>query len=143
MKNLIGVTLALLMSVSVATAQDVKLDGFKVLESKILEASMHGDSAKLDILLADDYVSIGASGHIRSRAEIIKAYTSGSLKVPSAHSEPKTIRQYGSIAIVVGLLTMAGTDNGKDISGRYAFTRVYKNDSGKWRAVSFEATPIK
>jgi hypothetical protein len=38
---------------------------------------------------------------------------------------------------------MSGKDGNDDISGRYAFTRVYKKDAGEWRAVSFQATPVK
>jgi hypothetical protein len=143
MKKFIGIVLATLMSATVAVAQDSNLEGFRVLESKIMDASMHRNSAELDKLLAADYVSIDIAGHIRSRSEIIRDSTSGSIAVTSVHSEPQTVRQYGPIAIVVGFITLAGTNHGKDISGKYAFTRVYKNDAGTWRAVSFESTPVK
>jgi hypothetical protein len=143
MKRFIGIVLATLMSATVAVAQDSKVEGFRVLETKIVDASMHGNLAELDKLLADDYVSVDLSGRIRSRAEIMKDYKSGSIAISSVRSEPQTVRQYGSIAIVVGFITLSGNDHGKDISGKYAFTRVYKESSGVWRAVSFEATPAK
>jgi Domain of unknown function (DUF4440) len=57
--------------------------------------------------------------------------------------EKITVRQYDDFTIVVGLVTVEGKEGDRDISGRYAFTRVYKNNSGEWQAVTFQATPVK
>jgi ketosteroid isomerase-like protein len=104
---------------------------------------MTRDVAELGSLLASDYTSVGVSGHIRSRAEVLQAYSSGRLVMSAAQTGKMTVRQYGDIAIVVGLITVSGKDGSTDISGQYAFTRVYKRDAGKWIAVSFQATPVR
>jgi hypothetical protein len=97
----------------------------------------------MDRLFASDYISVGVSGHVRSRAEIIDAYSHGTISIKTSRPENMNVRQYRDFAIVIGLVTVSGVDGTTDISGKYTFTRIYKRDSGTWRAVSFQATPVK
>lgn len=143
MKIAIAVALTLLMSIPISVAQDAPEQVFRDLENRISHAVMRGDVAEIGSLLASDYTSVGVSGHIRSRADVLQVYSSGQLLMSAAQTGKLTVRQYGDIAIVVGLITVSGKEGSKDISGQYAFTRVYKRDAGKWLAVSFQATPVK
>jgi hypothetical protein len=139
----IAIILSLLMSVSIAFAEGAADQLFRDLENRISHAVMTGDAAEMNKLFASDYTSVGVSGTIRSRAEVIDAYSSRKLAISAAQTEKITVRQYGDIAIVVGFITVSGKEGDTDISGRYAFTRVYKRDSSEWRAVSFQATLVK
>lgn len=143
MKSVIAIALTLLISVSLAVAEDTPDQVFRDLENRISHAVMTKDTAEMNRLFASDYTSIGVSGKIRSRAEVIEAYSSGKLAIATAQTGKITVRQYGDIAIVVGLITVSGKEGSTDISGQYAFTRVYKRDAGKWLAVSFQATPVR
>ena len=143
MKTVIAIALSLLMFVPIALAQGTAEQIFRELENRISHAVITKDASEMNKLFASDYTSVGVSGQIRSRAEIIEAYSSGRLAISTAQTEKITVRQYGDIAIVVGFITVSGKDGGTDISGRYAFTRVYKRDSSEWRAVSFQATPVR
>jgi uncharacterized protein (TIGR02246 family) len=142
MKSVIEIGLILLMAV-LAIAEDTPEQIFRDLENRISHAIMTRDTAEMSKLFASDYTSIGVSGKIRSRSEVIEAYSSGKLAISTAHTDKITVRQYEDIAIVVGFITISGKEERADISGQYAFTRVYKRDSGKWLAVSFQATPVK
>jgi uncharacterized protein (TIGR02246 family) len=126
-----------------AVANDTPEKTFRDLEDQISHAVMTKDASAMSSLFASDYTSVGVSGHIRSRAEVIEAYTSGRLAIRKAKTGQITVRQYGDFAIVVGQITVSGKEGSKDISGQYAFTRVYKQDSGKWLALSFQATPVR
>jgi uncharacterized protein (TIGR02246 family) len=143
MKTVVAMILILLMSVPIAFAEGTGDQVFRELENRISHAVMTGDAAEMNKLFASDYTSVGVSGKIRSRAEVIEAYSSRTLAISTAQTEKITVRQYGDIAIVVGFITVSGKEGGTDITGRYAFTRVYKRESGEWRAVSFQATPVK
>jgi ketosteroid isomerase-like protein len=143
MKRAIAVALILLAAVQLGVAGDTDEQVFRDLENRISLAVMTRDMTEMGSLLASDYTSVGVSGHIRSRAEVLQAYSSGRLVMSAAQTGKMTVRQYGDIAIVVGLITVSGKDGSTDISGQYAFTRVYKRDSGKWIAVSFQATPVR
>jgi ketosteroid isomerase-like protein len=143
MKTSIVIGLTLLISVSLAFAQDAPEKVFRDLENQIAHAVIAKDAAQLNKLYASDYVSVGGTGQIWSRAEIVEACVSGRRAIRDAQIEKITVRQYPDTAIVVGFFTMSGKDGDKDISGRYVFTRVYKKESAEWRAVSFQATPAK
>jgi len=142
MKSVIAIALTLI-SVSLAVAEDTPDQVFRDLENRISHAVMTKDTAEMNRLFASDYTSVGVSGKIRSRAEVIEAYSSGKLAIATAQTGKITVRQYGDMAIVVGLITVSGKEGSTDISGQYAFTRVYKRDAGKWLAVSFQATPVR
>jgi ketosteroid isomerase-like protein len=143
MKRAIAVVLILLAAVQFGIAGDTDEQVFRDLENRISHAVMTRDVAEMGSLFASDYTSVGVSGHIRSRAEVIEAYSSGRLAIASAQTGNMTVRGYGDLAIVVGLITVSGKEGSTDISGQYAFTRVYKRDASKWLAVSFQATPVK
>jgi ketosteroid isomerase-like protein len=143
MKSVIAIALTLLISFSLAVAEDTPDQVFRDLENRISHAVMTKDTAEMNRLLASDYTSVGVSGNIRSRAEVMEVYSSGRLAITASHTDKITVRQYGDIAIVVGFITVSGKDGSTDISGRYAFTRVYKRDSSEWHAVSFQATLVK
>jgi uncharacterized protein (TIGR02246 family) len=142
-KNAVGVVLILMSSVALAFAENSDEQVFRDLENRISHAVMTRDVAEMASLFASDYTSVGVSGHIRSRTEVIEAYSSGRLAIATAQTGKITVRQYGDIAIIVGLITVSGKEGSTDISGQYAFTRVYKRDAGKWLAVSFQATPVR
>jgi ketosteroid isomerase-like protein len=143
MRTTIAVFLTLATLVPLAFAQRPTDKVFLELENRISHAVVTRNAAEMNELFASDYTSVGVSGQIRSRAEVIEAYLNGRLALSASQTGKMTVRQYGDIAVVVGLVTVSGTDGGTDISGRYAFTRVYKRDSGEWRAVTFQATVVK
>ena len=143
MKNCIATILALIVFVPAAVSADSPDRVFRDLEGRISHAVITRDVTEMTKLFADDYTSVGISGQIRSRAEIIEAYSSGRLAISAVQTGTITVRQYGDIAIVIGFVTVSGKDGGTDISGRYAFTRAYRRDSSGWRAISFQATLAK
>lgn len=120
MKNSISIALALLISVSLALAHETPEKVFLDLENRIAHAVIAKDGAELNKLYTSDYVTVGSTGQIRSKAEVIDAVTSGRRAVSAVQIEKITVRQYGDTAIVVGFLTMSGKDGDKDISGHYA-----------------------
>jgi ketosteroid isomerase-like protein len=143
MKSAIAIALTLLISVSLAFAEETPEKLFRDLENQIAHAVIAKDTTQLNKLFTSDYVSVGGAGQIWSKVEVIDGLTRGSRAITAAQIEKITVRQYADTAIVVGFLTMSGKDGDKDISGRYAFTRVYKRESGEWHAVSFQATLVK
>jgi ketosteroid isomerase-like protein len=143
MKCAIAVALILLAAVQFGIAGDTDEQVFRDLENRISHAVMTRDVAEMGSLFASDYTSVGVSGHIRSKSEVIEAYSGGRITIATAQTGKLTVRQYGDMAVVVGLITVSGKEGSTDISGQYAFTRVYKRDAAKWLAVSFQATPVR
>jgi Domain of unknown function (DUF4440) len=89
-----------------ATAAEKIADeaGVRDAEDRWSEAFVSGDAATLEALLDADYVSTGAAGKPRSKAEIIKLATTYAKAHPGEHAQPlpatSTIRVIGNAAIV-------------------------------------------
>jgi ketosteroid isomerase-like protein len=115
----------------------------KSLEEERNRAILRGDAAALDRMTSDDYTFITLRGELRTKAEIVKGFQSGSFKYESRTISDLNIRLYGDTAIVTGRSTQKGVENGKDYSGDYRFTRVYVKENGRWLTVALQTTPVR
>ena len=110
------------------------------LEKARNDAILHGDAAALDRMTSDDYTFIGIHGELRAKPEIVKGFASGAFKYDARQMSDLKVRVYGDTAIVTGRASQTGTENQKDYSGAYRFTRVYVRRHGVWRTVAFQTT---
>ncbi len=115
----------------------------RALEEQRNEAIVHGDAATLEKVTSDDYTFITLRGELRTKAEIVKGFRSGSFKYDSRTIADLNIRVYGDTAIVIGRSSQKGKENGKDYSGDYRFTRVYVKQHGRWMTVALQTTLIQ
>ena len=81
-------------------------------------------------MTSDDYTFITLRGELRTKAEIVKGFSTGAFKYGSREISDLNIRVYEDTVVVTGRLSQKGTENGKDYSGDYRFTRVYVEQ--KW-----------
>jgi uncharacterized protein (TIGR02246 family) len=115
----------------------------RALEDERNRAILKGDAAALERMTADDYTFITLRGELRTKSEIVKGFQSGSFKYDSRTISDLNIRVYGDTAIVVGRSIQKGSENGKDYSGDYRFTRVYVKQKARWITVALQTTPIQ
>ena len=140
--------LAVLFSSCPLLAQTTKTDlsvkeQIKSLEEERNRAILRGDAATLERMTSDDYTFITLRGELRTKAEIVKGFQSGSFKYESRTISELNVRVYGDTAIVTGRSTQKGMENGEDYSGDYRFTRVYLKQNGCWVTVALQITPIR
>lgn len=107
MKLLLLVSLSIFLSVAQAAgAAEKQADeaGVRDAENHWSEAFVSGDAATLDALLDADYVSTGATGKPRTKAEIIGLATAYAKAHPGEHAKSlpatSTIRVIGDAAVV-------------------------------------------
>jgi len=115
----------------------------KKLEEARNQAILHGDVGALDRMTSDDYTFITLRGEMRTKAEILKGFASGSFHYESREISDLKVRVYGDTAIVTGRSVQKGMENGKDYSGGYWFTRVYVKQNGHWLTVALQTTLIQ
>jgi uncharacterized protein (TIGR02246 family) len=115
----------------------------RALEQERNQAILKGDAAVLEKMTSDDYTFITLRGELRSKADIVKGFRSGSFKYESRTISDLKVRVYGNTAIVTGRSSQQGKENGKDYSGDYLFTRVYVKQRGKWLTVALQTTLIQ
>ena len=151
MKLLITSASAILIFVTAVYAQkntagssDAKAkDEILQLERERNRAILHGDAAALERMTADDYTFITLRGELRTKAEIVQGFKSGSFHYDSREISELNVRVYGSTAVVTGRSNQKGQENGKDYSGDYRFTRVYSKQGGLWQTVALQTTLIQ
>lgn len=101
-----------------------------------------GDMKAYGRLVGDDYVYTNQDAVVRTKAQMVSAYDSGSLKYESAKFDEIKVHAYGDTAVVTGRNTTKGKDNGKDFVGQFRYTRVYVKRQGRWQLVATQATRI-
>ena len=105
-------------------------------DNERIQAQIHADAAALDRIYADDFIGIGPSGTVRTKAQVISDFTSGNLKFQSITTDDVQVRVYGDTAVETGRSTMNGQDKGKAVPRDNRFTRVWVKQQGRWRLVA-------
>jgi len=113
------------------------------LEEARNQAVLHRDVTALDRMTSDDYTFITLKGELRTKADILKGFASGSFHYESRQISDLKVRVYDDTAVVTGRSVQKGMENGKDYSGDYRFTRVYVNENGRWVTVALQTTLIQ
>jgi len=113
------------------------------LEKERNQAILRGDAVALERMTSDDYTFITLRGELRTKAEIVQGFKSGSFHYDSREISDLKVRVYGNTAVVTGRSIQKGKENGKDYSGDYRFTRVYVTQDGRWQTVALQTTLIQ
>jgi hypothetical protein len=107
--------------------------GVRAVETHWSRAFITGDAAYLQILLADDYVSVGQTGRARPKAEVIAL----AQKI-AASPNPPTPQPSTATIVVRGDAAIATASDGRDTS-----VDVFTWRDGHWRAWYSQHTPVK
>src|SRR3954467_356466 len=106
------------------------------LDNERIQAQISADAVALDRIYADDFIGVGPSGTVRTKAQVISDFTSGDLKFQSITTDEVQVRVYENTAVETGLSTMSGQDKGKAVPRDTRFTRVWVKQQGHWRLVA-------
>ena len=112
------------------------------LEEELRVAITKGDMKAYGRIVGDDYVYTNQDAVIRTKAQMVSAYDSGSIKYESVKFDEIKVHAYGDTAVVTGRNTAKGKDNGKDFDGQFRYTRVYVKRQGRWQIVATQSTRI-
>lgn len=101
-----------------------------------IRAQIAADTVALRRIYADDFLGIGPTGVVRTKAEVIADFTSHALTYQSITTAEVRVRVYGNTAVETGHSTMAGQDKGKAVPRDNRFTRVWVLTAGRWQLVA-------
>ena len=108
----------------------------KQLDNERIQAQIVADAVALDRIYADDFIGVGPSGTVRTKAQVISDFTSGTLRFQSITTDEVQVRVYDNTAVETGLSTMTGQEKGKAVPRDTRFTRVWVKQQGRWRLVA-------
>lgn len=112
------------------------------LSQQAIDASIKGDTAALDALMADDFTVINPLGEVADKAGHLKVLKDGSLALDSIQPSEVRVRVYGDAAVLTARGLVKGKYKGHDIGGSVRTTEFYAKQGGKWRCVSAQVTSI-
>lgn len=115
----------------------------RALEQKWDAANLKGDAATLASIYADTFVSTSPEGKLRTRAEVLAEVKSGDIKYQAAKADDLKVYLYGDAAVVTGRWTGKFTQKGKVVNANERFTDMFVRQSGQWRCVASQASPIQ
>jgi ketosteroid isomerase-like protein len=95
------------------------------------EAEQRNDAGALDGLLADDFVGVGPLGFVLDRQQWLDRFGNGLENRSFAVQDPQA-RDYGTAAVVVGVLAQETSWQGTDNSGRFRLTLVAVRPADRW-----------
>ena len=124
-------------------ARDAAQKEITQLEEERNQAILRGDIAALDRMTSDDYTFITQRGELRTKAEILNGFKSGTYRYAARKVSDLTVRIYGNAAVVTGRAVQKGAEDAKDYSGDNRFTRVYVKQDGRWVSVALQVTLVE
>ncbi len=127
------------------SAQDIGTREVLACDESFFTALLAADHELLGTILADDFLIIDVlSGQVGRREELLGAISSGQLRFAEVtrHAEERSVRLRASAAVVAGRTGMVLRFQEDEVTVRSRYTHVYARESGRWRLMSAQGTPI-
>ena len=98
-------------------------------------AEESNDPARLDALLAPDFVGVGAAGFVLTREQWLGRFSGGLRNRRFVVEEPRVHAHGGDAAVVVGVDAQETSFGDRDVSGRFRCTLTAVRTDG-WRVAA-------
>ena len=119
------------------------INALKELEQDMGDAMVHVDIDKLNQIYADDFATIGSSGKIITKKDLLTDFQSFHDKLESFESGPMDVQVFGNVAVVHGSVTEKRIRDGKDASGEFVWMDLLEKRAGKWVVVRSAGARVK
>ena len=107
-----------------------------------VKAMLHGDTAALDRICADDLIYTHSDGTVETKAQWIESIKSGNQRYETFNRDNVQVRVYGSAAVVTGRSQVKIFSGGQEKSFQIRFAAMYAKLRGAWRLVAWQSTRI-
>ena len=114
-------------------------------DESFFTALLAADHELLGTILANDFLIIDVlGGQVAHREELLGAISSGLLRFTEVtrHPEERWVRLHDSAAVVAGRTRMVMSYRGDEVSVQSRYTHAYTRESGRWRLMSAQGTPV-
>ena len=131
----IAIVLISLLAVILSQAQSkdpTDLAAVKQVEQSMGEAMVAGDIDKLNRIYADDFATIGSSGEITTKQNLVRDFESFHDKLEWFENGPMDVQVFGNVALAQGFVKEKRSRDGKDTSGQFLWQDLLQKRAGKW-----------
>src|SRR6266536_4328081 len=106
------------------------------------KATMKKDGAALDKLLHPDLTYSHSNAHNQTKAEVLKAVTTGKSTAEAIDFADTTVRIYGNTALVRGKVDVRNSADGKSTTANLNILHVWIKGPQGWQMVARQATKL-
>jgi ketosteroid isomerase-like protein len=150
MKRLIISIVFAFLGVGVGTAQPPTasqdpsdIAAIKQISQDMGDAMVRVDTDKLNPIYADDFITVGRSGKVITKADILSDFRSFHDKLESFENGPIDVQVFGNVAVANGSVSEKRIRDGKSVDGEYLWMDLLEKRAGKWQVVRSAGTKIK
>jgi ketosteroid isomerase-like protein len=150
MKKLIAPVLFTCVCVGVALATSPQpsndptvVNDLKQLERDMGDAMVRVDIDRLNQIYADDFATIGSSGKVITKKDLLRDFESFHDKLESFENGPMDVQVFGNVAVVHAIVTEKRIRDGKDTSGECVWMDLLEKRAGKWVVVRSAGARVK
>jgi ketosteroid isomerase-like protein len=120
---------------SQAQPNDGSVDTIKQLEQEMGKAMVAGDIDKLSQIYADDFATVGSSGQVITKQNLLTDFASFHDKLLWFENGPMDVQVFGTVALAQGSVKEKRYRDGKDTSGQFLWMDLLEKRAGKWVVV--------
>jgi ketosteroid isomerase-like protein len=113
----------------------VVIDAVKQVGQDMGDAMVAGDIDKLNQIYADDFATVGSSGKLITKQNLLSDFGSFHDKLEWFELGPTDVQVFGDVAVAQGSVKEKRTRNGKDTSGQFVWMDLLKNRADRWAVV--------
>ena len=150
MKKLIAPVLSTCVCVGVVLAgpaqpskDPVAVNAVKQLEQDMGDAMVRVDIDRLNQIYADDFATVGSSGRIITKKDLLRDFESFHDKLESFENGPIDVQVFGDVAVAYASVIEKRIRDGKDTSGEFVWMDLLEKRAGKWVVVRSAGARLK
>ncbi|HMJ16100.1 MAG TPA: nuclear transport factor 2 family protein [Polyangiaceae bacterium] len=106
------------------------------------EAEQRGDVAVLDAMTTPDFELVGPLGFVLNKEQWLERYRSGALRTESLAWNDVSVRDYGQLALAVGVQNQQAAYNGRSASGSFRVTQMFARLETGWKLAGIHLSPM-
>lgn len=106
------------------------------------EAMIRADVPALAAMFADDLMWIHGNGRVHTKADVLGEIGSGTRKYLVIEPADETLRFYGGLAFLSGVISLRADIGGQIIEGQNRYTIVWAPDGDGWKVVNWQSTSV-
>lgn len=119
------------------------VNAVKQLEQEMGDAMVRVDIERLNQIYADDFVTVGSSGKVFTKKDLLRDFESLHDKLVSFENGPIEVQVFGDVAVAHGSVSEKRMRDGKDASGDFVWMDLLEKRAGKWVVVRSAGARIK
>lgn len=150
MKRLITTLAFGFIGIGVSAAQPPKasqdatdIAAIKQISQDMGDAMVRVDIDRLNQIYADDFVTVGRSGKVITKADLLTNFKSFHDKLESFENGPIDVQVFGNVAVAHGSVSEKRIRDDKNVSGDFVWMDLLEKRAGKWEVVRSAGSKIK